>query len=210
MLPTTFHNTVPAGRYSLSHFDMALTMDSEEEKNKGKAMRPATGSAAAAGDVFRSLGSSVGLQILLDKPLLNNKKLQTLTKSVRDFIPHKPANPEFLQKKRAARALASYEAKVTTIVTRLAEKYSQLFHGDDRSDPEAQRKKLYYNLNESGAYFQLKEELKISVVEIVREHFCKKSPFATTAEMQRFLNEVYVFLMDKMHGVLNRVSPRDR
>lgn len=62
-----------------------------------------------------------------------------------------------------------------------------------------------FHLNKSGAYFNMKEQLKASVVHIVREKFKKRSPFAVKSELQLFMSEIYVYLMDEMHTVLNQV-----
>lgn len=63
-----------------------------------------------------------------------------------------------------------------------------------------------FHLNKSGAYFDMKEQLKASIVQIVRERFKKRSPFAGKSEIQLFMSEIYVYLMDEMHYVLNEVA----
>jgi hypothetical protein len=46
------------------------------------------------------------------------------------------------------------------------------------------RKKLVYHLNSSGRYFAFKEQLKHSVVKIVREKYLKTTSFADKDELQ--------------------------
>jgi hypothetical protein len=67
------------------------------------------------------------------------------------------------------------------------------------------KKKFLYMLNKNGAYFSFKEQLKASVVDIVRERFLHKSPFTDKEELQVFLNDVYVLLTEQMHSTLNKV-----
>jgi len=72
-------------------------------------------------------------------------------------------------------------------------------------DIEQQKKHFMYHLNRSGAYFTLKEELKRAVAGVARECFEKKSAFTTPAELQTFLSELYVFLVDHMHMQINKM-----
>jgi tetratricopeptide (TPR) repeat protein len=51
----------------------------------------------------------------------------------------------------------------------------------------------------------LKEQLKAAVVDVVKESFQKTSPFISKAELQTFINEVYVFLIDNMHIAFNKI-----
>ena len=65
---------------------MALTLDSEEENNRKKSPAAATAAAAnnaahksgsaGSGDIYRNLGTLVSIEIGVDKPLLEKKKLQ--------------------------------------------------------------------------------------------------------------------------------------
>ena len=62
-----------------------------------------------------------------------------------------------------------------------------------------------FHLNKSGAYYNMKEQLKASVVQVVRERFRKKSPFTTKSDLQLFMSEVYVYLMDELHLILSEI-----
>ena len=141
--------------------------------------------------------------------------LHQLSKSVRDFIPERPASAEFTQKKRAAKALQGFEHRVLFILNSIANQYQNIVDAESavdegEIDPELVRRKLMYILNESGSYYQFKEQLKMTVTDIVREQFNRKSPFATQDEMRQFLNEVYVYLVDQMHVILNKVLSKSR
>lgn len=65
------------------------------------------------------------------------------------------------------------------------------------------RKKLLYELNSTGKYFAFKEQLKNSVIKIVREKFLRTSVLNDPDELQQFLSELYVFLIDELHKSLN-------
>ncbi len=89
------------------------------------------------------------------------------------------------------------------------------------------RRKLLYELNSTGKYFAFKEQLKNSVIKIVREKFLKTSTLSDPDELQviilqsnimiwvyfnwkcliekQFLSELYVFLTDELHKSLNEI-----
>uniref|UniRef100_A0A8C3PME5 CFA70 protein n=1 Tax=Calidris pygmaea TaxID=425635 RepID=A0A8C3PME5_9CHAR len=71
---------------------------------------------------------------------------------------------------------------------------------------EEQKRQLNFELNNSGKYFAFKEQLKYAVVKIVREKYQKTTAFETQKELQEFLSELYVYLMDQMHIALNQVG----
>ena len=68
---------------------------------------------------------------------------------------------------------------------------------------ESRRKKLLYELNSTGKYFAFKEQLKNSIIKIVREKYLKTSAFTDPELFQQFLSELYVFLIDELHVSLN-------
>lgn len=45
-----------------------------------------------------------------------------------------------------------------------------------------------------------------AVVKIVREKYLKTTSFESQEELQTFISELYVFLVDQMHVALNQVS----
>ena len=56
-----------------------------------------------------------------------------------------------------------------------------------------------YELNASGQYYTFKEQLKRTIIKIVREKYLMTSPLADPHERQKFLASLYVFLSDHMH-----------
>ncbi|KAJ3155384.1 Cilia- and flagella-associated protein 70 [Geranomyces michiganensis] len=167
-------------------------------------------------NIYRAAGTTVGLELLLEKPLLDKKKLQPITKSVSDFIPKRVIAPHLLFSKRSQRADEEYESQLQKVVRKLVWEFDSQFKAADNAGDaglgadEAQRRRaFFFHLNKSGAYFEFKEQIKGAVVEVVRERFKRKSPFASQPEMHLFMSELYVHLTDKMHEVLTRTF-RDR
>lgn len=48
--------------------------------------------------------------------------------------------------------------------------------------------------------------LQHAVVKIVREKYLKTTSFESQEELQKFISELYVFLVDQMHVALNQVG----
>ncbi|KAI8929249.1 hypothetical protein BC831DRAFT_6458 [Entophlyctis helioformis] len=170
-------------------------------------------------NIYRNIGTGIGLELMLSAPLIDKKKLQAITKSVTDFIPKRFVPPGLQFEKRSKLAEDNFRTKINEIVHKLVQEYRGVLQmeasmkGEEQSsvnskspEDEQQRKKLFmYHLNKSGAYFSFKEQLKASVVQVVRERFRRKSPFASQAELQLFTSEVYVYLIDQMHISINKI-----
>ncbi|KAI8838398.1 hypothetical protein BC829DRAFT_447402 [Chytridium lagenaria] len=169
----------------------------------------------------RTLGTSVGVELVLEKPLLDKKKLQPITKSVSDFIPRRIIPDDMVFEKRSLKADDDYRIQIQEIVRCLVTEYqvaltSQLFTGNTGAEEEEmvgvqsrslqeeqmRRKKFLFHLNKNGSYFSFKERLKTAVVDI---RFQRKSPFASKSELQLFMSEVYVYLVDQMHVAINKM-----
>ena len=60
-------------------------------------------------------------------------------------------------------------------------------------------------MNRSGKYNEYHEQLKYSVIRIVREKYLKKTNFTSDEEFKTFLEVLYVFLVKEMHKSLNQV-----
>ena len=61
-------------------------------------------------------------------------------------------------------------------------------------------------MNRSGKYNEYHEQLKYSVIRIVREKYLKTTNFTSDEEFKTFLEVLYVFLVKEMHKSLNQVS----
>ena len=151
---------------------------------------------------------------------MNKKKLKEVTKSVQEYIPKRYGPAESIYQKRAVKAASDYKIKITELVNQLIGEYRKALklelelsgyeskgklNSQSPQDEEKRKKIFMFHLNKSGAYFNMKEELKFAVVQIVRERFRKKSPFAAKMELQLFMSEVYVYLVDEMHKVISNL-----
>ncbi|KAJ3324059.1 Cilia- and flagella-associated protein 70 [Boothiomyces sp. JEL0866] len=172
-------------------------------------------------DIYKAVGSAISLTLIFSVPLINKQRLQAITKSVHDYIPKRMVKPESQYEKRSIQAENDYKAKVNEIVLQLVNEYKHILKmeselpGNEQKiltletqtpEDEKLRKKLFlYHLNKSGAYFSFKEQLKASVVQVVRERFKQKSPFTSQSEMQLFMSEIYVYFIEQMHVVINKI-----
>ncbi|KAJ3056144.1 Cilia- and flagella-associated protein 70 [Rhizophlyctis rosea] len=204
--PTPFSAVAAAGESSAA-------LDTVSTPKKGT--KPSKEEASDE-NLYRRIGATLGMEMLLEKPLLDKKKLQPINKGVRDFIPRRVIPPHMQYEKRSREADEEYQFQVQDLVRRLIQEHQAAFallddqqRGDSESvvemDEAQKRKRFLFHLNKSGAYFELKEHLKEAVVEIVRERFRRKSPFASKSELQLFISEVYVYLVDQMHIAINKI-----
>ncbi|XP_004701470.1 cilia- and flagella-associated protein 70 [Echinops telfairi] len=115
------------------------------------------------------------------------------------------------------RAVNDYHLQIKTISRDILNEYHRLFGKEvaklgsemDSETMEELKSELSYELNCSGKYFAFKEQLKHAVVKIVREKYLKTAAFESQEELQAFISELYVFLVDQMHVALNQVMPDD-
>jgi hypothetical protein len=171
------------------------------------AAKKATKEEAGAINLYKTIGTSLGIELILEKPLLNRKRLKPVEKSVRDFVPRRVIPDHLMFEKRSKKAQSDYHEQIKEIVRKLVLEYQGVLEkiiaqsagegvssngmfsraegGDGESidtllplpfvpagsmQEEQQRKKNFmFHLNKSGAYFFFKEQLKSSVVEVVRE-----------------------------------------
>lgn len=108
--------------------------------------------------------------------------------------------------------MQEYQAQIASVAGQVLEQYQQLFGpaflpGEKPLDPTSQEQrktKLLGELNYSGKYFAFKEQIKYSVVRIVREKMLRTEAFSDPEELQAFLSQLYVFLVVEMHVALNK------
>ncbi|CAL1530492.1 unnamed protein product [Lymnaea stagnalis] len=154
--------------------------------------------------------SYVMIEISLDKPLVPKRPPEALAKRVAELIPPRLAFPK--RTDGAQKAVEDYHSQIASVANIILEEFRDLF-GDQVKDNETQsvedmearKQKLVYELNSSGKYFAFKEQLKNSVVKIVREKYLRTSGFDDRQELQTFLSELYVYLIDQMHVSLGHV-----
>ncbi|CAF0849700.1 unnamed protein product [Brachionus calyciflorus] len=157
--------------------------------------------------------SFILIDIKFDKPLIPRKPFDLLVKKVSELIPPRPKYP--LKTNSAEKAVADFHGQIKSILNNIIDDYRKLNLDENdsisetpskssrESEFEIKRKKLLFELNSTGKYFAFKEQLKNSVIKVVREKFLRTSALNDPDELQQFLSELYVFLIDELHKSLN-------
>ncbi|XP_056359043.1 cilia- and flagella-associated protein 70 isoform X1 [Oenanthe melanoleuca] len=159
---------------------------------------------------YSEAGTFLMMEIKLDRPLVPKRLREELMRRVKELIPPRPALPPPTE--GAKKVVEDYHKRVTSVAVAILGEYHKLF-GKQQADQgvmdhetlEEQKRQLNYELNTSGKYFAFKEQLKYSVVKIVREKYLKTTAFETKEQLQAFLSELYVYLVDHMHIALNKL-----
>ncbi|XP_052768283.1 cilia- and flagella-associated protein 70-like isoform X5 [Mya arenaria] len=152
----------------------------------------------------------VMIEISLSQPLIHKRPPEELARKVAEYIPPRPLFPK--RTDGAQRAVEDFHSQVTSVAGLVLDEFRDMFSeelpkgGENLSQEamESRRQKLIYELNASGKYFAFKEQLKHSVVKIVREKYLKTTNFEDRQELQTFLSELYVYLIDQMHESLTK------
>ncbi|NXY53893.1 CFA70 protein, partial [Callaeas wilsoni] len=159
---------------------------------------------------YSEAGTFLVMEIKLDRPLVPKRLREELVRRVKEMIPPRPALPP--RTEGARKAVEDYHKRVTSVAVAILREYHELFGKQlpdqgvmDQETLEEQKRQLNYELNTSGKYFAFKEQLKYSVVKIVREKYLKTTAFETKEQLQAFLSELYVYLVDHMHIALNKL-----
>eukprot|EP01064_Diplonema_japonicum_P008115 TRINITY_DN15642_c0_g1_i1.p1 TRINITY_DN15642_c0_g1~~TRINITY_DN15642_c0_g1_i1.p1 ORF type:complete len:997 (+),score=289.63 TRINITY_DN15642_c0_g1_i1:52-2991(+) len=101
-----------------------------------------------------------------------------------------------------------YSAEVKEIIYAIVADYRKYSDSVPKVQTvEEGRKAFLHYLGSSGRSFAYKQKLKHCVVRIVKEKFAKK-PGVTKLEMEKFYNELYVYLLDQMHFSMNATLAR--
>ncbi|XP_060758371.1 cilia- and flagella-associated protein 70 [Neoarius graeffei] len=154
--------------------------------------------------------SYIIIEIALEKPLIPKRQPEELARRVRELIPPRPLQPRYSA--GAERAVQEYQAQMMSITVQVLQQYEQMFGaafvpGAKPLDPatqEQRKTRLFGELNCSGKYFAFKEQMKYSVVRIVREKLLRTEAFTNQEQLQAFLSQLYIFLVDEMHVALNK------
>ncbi|NXM09235.1 CFA70 protein, partial [Tyrannus savana] len=159
---------------------------------------------------YSEAGTFLVLEIKLDKALVPKRLREELTRRVKEMIPSRPALPA--RTEGAKKVVEDYHKRVTSVANAILSEYHELFGKQlpgqgamDHQTLEEQKRQLNYELNTSGKYFAFKEQLKYPVVKIVREKYLKTTAFETQEQLQAFLSELYVYLVEQMHVALNQL-----
>nr|XP_028562025.1 cilia- and flagella-associated protein 70 isoform X1 [Podarcis muralis]XP_028562026.1 cilia- and flagella-associated protein 70 isoform X1 [Podarcis muralis]XP_028562027.1 cilia- and flagella-associated protein 70 isoform X1 [Podarcis muralis] len=162
------------------------------------------------GQQYIESGTYIVIEFALDKPLVPKRLPEELASRVKEMIPPRPQLPR--RTAGAKKAVEDYHTQVTSIAEAILDEYHELFgrqlvegYAIDSHILENQKCQLNYELNSSGKYFAFKEQIKHAVVKIVREKYLKTTAFDNLDQLQAFLSELYVYLVDQMHVALNQV-----
>ncbi|XP_049982985.1 cilia- and flagella-associated protein 70 isoform X4 [Alexandromys fortis] len=167
------------------------------------------------GQQYLEAGTYIVLEIQLDKALVPKRMPEELARRVKEMIPPRP--PLTRRTGGAQKAVSDYHTQIKSISRAILDEYHRMFGKQvikvgsdvDSETLEEQKCQLNYELNCSGKYFAFKEQLKHAVVKIVREKYLKTTAFESQEELQTFISELYVFLVDQMHVALNQSMPDD-
>eukprot|EP00063_Salmo_salar_P083349 XP_014058184.1 PREDICTED: cilia- and flagella-associated protein 70 [Salmo salar] len=167
------------------------------------------------GQMYADSRTYIIIEIALEKSLVPKRSPEELAKRVMELIP--PRAPLPRRPAGAERAVQEYQAQIASVAGQVLEQYQQLFGpaflpGEKPLDPTSQEQrktKLLGELNYSGKYFAFKEQIKYSVVRIVREKMLRTEAFSDPEQLQAFLSQLYVFLVDEMHVALNKTLSVD-
>ncbi|XP_072839051.2 cilia- and flagella-associated protein 70 [Pogona vitticeps] len=162
------------------------------------------------GQQYVESGTFLVIEFALDKALVPKRLPEELASRVKEMIPPRPQLPR--RTAGAKKAVEDYHTQVISIAGAILDEYHELFGRQlaeggalDSHALEDQKCQLNYELNSSGKYFAFKEQLKHAVVKIVREKYLKTTAFDSLDQLQAFLSELYVYLVDQMHVALNQV-----
>ncbi|XP_073734931.1 cilia- and flagella-associated protein 70 isoform X4 [Callorhinus ursinus] len=167
------------------------------------------------GQQYVEAGTYIVLEIQLDRALVPQRMPEELARRVKEMIPPRP--PLARRTGGAQKAVSDYHMQIKNISRAILDEYHRMFGkqvaklGSDMDSETVEEQKclLNYELNCSGKYFAFKEQLKHAVVKIVREKYLKTTSFESQEELQTFISELYVFLVDQMHVALNQTMPDD-
>ncbi|XP_040212248.1 cilia- and flagella-associated protein 70 isoform X3 [Rana temporaria] len=167
------------------------------------------------GQQYVESGAYLVIEFSLEKPLVPKRMAEEMELKVKELVP--PRAPLNRRTANAQKAVSDYQSQVTSITKAILEEYCDLFGQQAASgvevDPqvlEEQKCQLNYELNCSGKYFAFKEQIKHAVVKIVREKYLRTTAFEDRDQLQAFLSELYIYLVDQMHIALNKTLFDDK
>ncbi|CAH8509985.1 unnamed protein product [Schistosoma haematobium] len=155
--------------------------------------------------------SFIMLEFRLEKPLVKKRTLEEIDQNVSTYITEK--QPVVKRHTTAEKAVKEYHKQIAEVANYLLMEFKVMFSNLIQTDQlpvdhecaEQMKHELYYSLNTSGKYFAFKERLKFAVIKIVREKFFRTKPFTDQEQLQLFLRDLFVYLVDEMHIGLKKV-----
>ncbi|KAM9372411.1 cilia- and flagella-associated protein 70 [Phaethornis superciliosus] len=198
--------------------------DKEKDSNKRTSssshihLSDATGEAenttSLDGQQYAEAGTFLVMEIKLDKALVPKRSREELSSRIKEMIPSRPPLPPLTT--GAKKAVEDYHNCVTNLAVAILGEYRELFGKQlpdwgaiDPQTLEEQKHQLNCQLTITGKKFAFKEQLQYAVVKIVREKYLKTTAFETQEQLQEFLSELYVYLVQQMHIELNELLSKE-
>ncbi|NXI76764.1 CFA70 protein, partial [Rhipidura dahli] len=189
--------------------DSSTTVRSREAHGTVVALFPRHRKEQCLSPQYSEAGTFLVMEIKLDRPLVPKRLREELVGRVKEMVSPHPVQPPWAG--GSNKVVKDYQKCITNVAVAILREYHELFGKQlphqgviDHGTLEEQRRQLNYELNTSGKYFAFKEQLKHSVVKIVREKYLKTTVFETQQQLQEFLSELYMYLVDQMHVALNK------
>ncbi|KAM3868524.1 cilia- and flagella-associated protein 70 [Diretmus argenteus] len=187
------------------------TKDSSRKSDRADNVTEVEPQVTTEGQMYVDARTYIIIEIALEKPLVPKRPPEELPKRVKELIPPRPPLPD--HPCGAERAVQYFHSQVASVAGQVLDQYQDLFEPGtnkplDPSTPEQRRAHLLGELNYSGKYFAFKEQMKDSVVRIVREKMLRTEALTDPQQLQAFISQLYVYLVDHMHEALNKtLSP---
>lgn len=100
-------------------------------------------------------------------------------------------------------AVESFKSQVGKVISQLAQQFEITQKQSANSNLNI-KEKFIFDLNSNGLFFSIKDLLKKTVISIVEEKFASQKN-SDPKQLQQFYNTVYVYLMEQVHEVLNKL-----
>lgn len=160
--------------------------------------------AIAEGAAYADSRTYILLRIVLAEPLVAKRTINDYVGSVAALVPPRELYPK--SSGGAAKALVNFHTQIEEVAHQLLDgfrQHSKTAGIGSEEDLTQVRTSLVYELNNSGKYYAFKEQLKRAIVKIVREKFLKTHAITDPVKRERFISDLYMFLIDEVHDVLN-------
>lgn len=156
---------------------------------------------------YLSCGTFCNFVLIIDPPVipLPEHRLSKCNMKPSDLIPmRKPV-------KKIMSGTERYKLLVKSMVEWLLKEYlskSNVLVNNNNENEQGvhvnnKRKQFLSELKQNGQYFALKEEMKKTVIQIVREEFSKV--MMEPMNLESICNDLYVYLLEHLHSVLNNM-----
>ncbi|VDL89471.1 unnamed protein product [Schistocephalus solidus] len=141
--------------------------------------RPAT---IIPGAEFGPCRTFIVFELVLDKPLIPKRLIEDLTVDLKPLLSKKENLPDRAQS--AEKAVKEYHKAIIEVSQNILNKMKM--------------QDIQCLLSESSMFAVFQEQLKFPIVNLVREKFFRSTPFASQEEFQKFLSDLFVYLVREM------------